>query len=130
MGYDFVFQQCAGAGWLLLSMLISMESPLQILILEFYIFIIILSIVPLMLMDHGLRRGDTGWILIRWRHPVASRVALDLPYWAMHSAPYRLIRMTIEMAREAGPFFSVIDFMSCIRYGASLGGPICNTSKT
>jgi hypothetical protein len=29
---------------------------------------------------------------------VASRVALDLPYRAMHSAPYRLIRMVIEMA--------------------------------
>jgi hypothetical protein len=32
----------------------------------------------------------------------------------MRSAPYRLIRMAIEMAREAGPFFSVVDFMSCI----------------
>jgi len=37
--------------------------------------------------------------------PVASRVALDLPYWAMHSAPYHLIRMAIEMAREVGAFF-------------------------
>jgi hypothetical protein len=27
----------------------------------------------------------------------------------MSSALYRLIRMVIEMAREAGPFFSVID---------------------
>jgi hypothetical protein len=32
----------------------------------------------------------------------------------MHLAPYRLIRMAIEMAREAGPFFSVANFMSCI----------------
>jgi len=39
------------------------------------------------------------------RRPVASRVALDLLYWAMRLAPYRLIRMAIEMAREAGPFF-------------------------
>jgi len=45
---------------------------------------------------------------------VASRVALDLPYWAMRSASYRLIRMAIEMARKAGPFFSVVNFMSCI----------------
>ena len=64
--------------------------------------------------DHGVRRGDTERILDRWRHPVASRVALDLPYWTMRSVPYHLIRMAIEMAREAGQFFSVIDFMSCI----------------
>jgi hypothetical protein len=50
--------------------------------------------------EHGVRWGNTGRILTRWRHPVASRVALDLPYWAMHLAPYRLIRMAIEMASE------------------------------
>jgi hypothetical protein len=55
--------------------------------------------------DHGVRWGDTGQILARWWRPLASRVSLDLPYWAMCSAPYRLIRMAIEMAREAGPFF-------------------------
>jgi len=64
--------------------------------------------------DQGIRRGNTGQILARWRRPVASRVALDLPYWAMRSAPNRLIGMAIEMAREAGPFFSVADFLSCI----------------
>jgi len=32
----------------------------------------------------------------------------------MRLAPHRLIRMAIKMAREAGPFFSVVDFMSCI----------------
>jgi hypothetical protein len=32
-------------------------------------------------------------------------VALDLPYWAMRSAPYHLICMAIEMAREVGAFF-------------------------
>ena len=36
-----------------------------------------------------------------------SRVALD-------SAPYRLIRMAIEMASEAAAFFSVVDYLSCI----------------
>ena len=67
--------------------------------------------------DHGVCRGNTGWILAQWWRPVpvVSRVvALDLPYWVMRSAPYCLIRMAIEMAREAGPFFSVVDFMSCI----------------
>jgi hypothetical protein len=33
----------------------------------------------------------------------------DLPYWAMHSASYRLIRMAIEMASKVGAFFSVVD---------------------
>ena len=55
--------------------------------------------------DHGIHRGNMGWILAQWRHPVASRVALDLPYWAMCSALYRLIRMAIEMARKASHFF-------------------------
>jgi hypothetical protein len=32
----------------------------------------------------------------------------------MRLAPYRRIRMAIEMARKAGPFFSFVDFMSCI----------------
>jgi hypothetical protein len=36
---------------------------------------------------------------------MASRVAQDLPYWAMRSAPYHLIRMAIEMASEVGAFF-------------------------
>ena len=64
--------------------------------------------------DHGFRWGDTGRILTRSRHSVASRVALDLPYWVMRSASYCLTCMTFEMAREAGACFSVIDFMSCI----------------
>jgi hypothetical protein len=34
---------------------------------------------------------------------MASRVALDLRYWAMHLALYNLICMAIEMARKAGP---------------------------
>ena len=56
---------------------------------------------------HGIR-------LAQWRRPVESKVTLDLPYWAMSSAPYRLIRMAIGMAREAGACFPVADFMSCI----------------
>ncbi len=64
--------------------------------------------------DHGIRRGNTGEILNQWRRPVASRVALDLPYWAIHSAPYHLIRMAIEMASKVGAFLSAINFMACI----------------
>ena len=64
--------------------------------------------------DHGVHRGNTGQILAPWQHMVTSKVALDLPYWAMCLALHRLIHMTIEMARKAGPFFSFIDFMSCI----------------
>ncbi len=45
---------------------------------------------------------------------MASRVALDLPYWAMRSAPYRLIRMAIEMASKSAAFISVVDYLSCI----------------
>ena len=56
--------------------------------------------------DHGVRWGNTGRILARWRRPVASRLALDLPYWVMRSAPYRLIRMAIEMAHDGGTFVS------------------------
>jgi hypothetical protein len=43
---------------------------------------------------------------------VASRVALDLPYWAMRSAPYHLIRIAIKMAHKAGAFFSVVNLMA------------------
>jgi hypothetical protein len=64
--------------------------------------------------DHGVRWGDTGQILAQWWRPVASRVALDLPYWVMCSAPYRLIRMAIEMSSISATFFSVVDYSSCI----------------
>ena len=64
--------------------------------------------------DHDIRRGDMGWILAWWWRPVASKVALDLPHWAMCSAQYRLIRMAIKMACESGAFFSVVNFISCI----------------
>ena len=45
---------------------------------------------------------------------VASRVALDLPYWAMRSASYRLIRMAIEMTSEGGALFDIVDLLPCI----------------
>ncbi len=64
--------------------------------------------------DHGVRWGDSGRILARSWRSVACRVALVLPYWTMRLALYRLTRMTVEMARETGAWFSVVDFMSCI----------------
>ena len=65
--------------------------------------------------DHGVRRGDTGQVLAQWWCPVASRVALDLPYWVLHLALYRLIHMAIKMAHEAGgAYFSVVNVLSCI----------------
>jgi hypothetical protein len=64
--------------------------------------------------DHDVHRGNTEQILAQWWHLMASRVALDLLSWAMHSALYRLIHMAIEMARKAGPLFSFANFMSCI----------------
>ena len=52
----------------------------------------------------GWSQSDALDCTLYW-HPVASKVALDyLPYCAMRSAPNRLIRMAIEMARKAGPF--------------------------
>ena len=79
-----------------------------------------------------------GQVLTQWQCMMASRVALDLTYWAMRSALYNLICMAIEMACKAGPImgnalgtvqpdphghrnglqsrfiFSFVDFMSCI----------------
>ncbi len=64
--------------------------------------------------DHGVRRGITGQILAQWQRLMASRAALDLRYWVMCSALYRLIRMAIEMACKAGQFFSFVNCLSCI----------------
>jgi hypothetical protein len=64
--------------------------------------------------DHGVPRGDTGQILAQWWHQVASKVVLDLVYWAMRLAPYHLICMAIKMASTGGAYFYVINFMSCI----------------
>ena len=58
--------------------------------------------------DHGICQGNMGQILARRRRPVASRVALDLPYWVMRSAPYLLILMAIEIANQIGAFYSAV----------------------
>jgi hypothetical protein len=66
--------------------------------------------------DHGIRRGDTGQKLTRWRRPVASRVALDLPYWAMRSAPYHTTwsAWPSKWLPKQVHFFVVVNLMSCI----------------
>jgi len=51
--------------------------------------------------DHSVSRGD---ILVRGRFPVASKASLDMLHWATPLAPYRLIRMAIEMAHNGGIF--------------------------
>jgi hypothetical protein len=65
--------------------------------------------------DHDVRRGNTGQILTQWWRLMASRVALDLPSWAMRWALYRLIRMAIEIwtAKEVH-LFVIIDLLPCI----------------
>ena len=62
----------------------------------------------------GVCRVDMGQIPTQSRRPVASRVALDLPYWSMRSTLYRLIRKAIKMASKVGAFVSVVAFLSCI----------------
>ena len=64
--------------------------------------------------DHGVRRGNTGRILARWRRPVAPHEALDVLHQAMHAVLHRRIRMAIETAREVGAFFSVVNFLEYI----------------
>jgi hypothetical protein len=54
--------------------------------------------------DHSIRQGNTGRIIARWRHPVASSEALDVLHRAMRSALHRHIVMAIEMARKGGAF--------------------------
>jgi hypothetical protein len=52
----------------------------------------------------GSRRGDTEQVVARWRHPVASKVALDTPHWAMLSVlPWRTA-VAIKMANNGGAF--------------------------
>jgi hypothetical protein len=75
--------------------MLALESDLTTPQLDFYARIV----------DHGVRRGDTEQIIVQWRRPVVSRVALDLRYWLMPSAPYQLIRMITEMACKAGACF-------------------------
>jgi hypothetical protein len=64
--------------------------------------------------DHGNRQGNTGQIRTQGWCPMASRVALDLPYWAMHSTLYRLICMALAMTSKGGALFAIVNCLSCI----------------
>jgi hypothetical protein len=48
--------------------------------------------------------GNTEQVVARCRHPVASRVALDMPHWAMPSVSLRRIRKAFKMGRNGGAF--------------------------
>ncbi len=64
--------------------------------------------------DHGIHQGDTGGILALWRCPMASGVALDLPYLAMCTLLHRNIAMTIKTTSKGGVFFAIVNFLLCI----------------
>jgi hypothetical protein len=48
--------------------------------------------------------GNTEQVVARWQHPVASKVALDMPHWAMPSVSLRRIRKAFETGCEGGAF--------------------------
>jgi hypothetical protein len=52
----------------------------------------------------GGRWGNTEQVVTRWRRPVASEVALDMPHWAMPSVLLRRIRKAFETGRNGGAF--------------------------
>jgi hypothetical protein len=54
--------------------------------------------------DHDVRQGDKGQIIPRWRHPVASKVALNMLRQVMHSSLHRRIVMAVKMAHDGGTF--------------------------
>jgi hypothetical protein len=49
-------------------------------------------------------RGNTEQLVARWRHPVASGEALDMPHWAMPSVLLRRTAVAIETAGGQGAF--------------------------
>ncbi len=59
----------------------------------------------------GSRRGNTEQVVARWWHPVASRVALDMPHWAMPSVLLRRTTVAIEMANDGGAFIFCHPFL-------------------
>jgi hypothetical protein len=52
----------------------------------------------------GSRWGDMEQVVARWRRPVASEVALDMPHWAMPSVLLRCTAVAIETANGWGAF--------------------------
>jgi hypothetical protein len=52
----------------------------------------------------GGRWGNTEQVFAQCQHPVASKVALDMPHLEMPSAVLRRIRKAFEMGRNGGAF--------------------------
>jgi hypothetical protein len=52
----------------------------------------------------GGRWGNTEQVVARCRHPVASRVALEIPHWAMPSVLLWRTAVAIETAGGRGAF--------------------------
>jgi hypothetical protein len=52
----------------------------------------------------GGHRGDTEWVVDRWRRLVAFMTALDLLHRAMRAVLHHLTAMAIEIASERGTF--------------------------
>ncbi len=48
--------------------------------------------------------GNMEWVVARWRRPVASGVALDMPHWGMPSVLLRRTAVAIKMAGGRGAF--------------------------
>jgi hypothetical protein len=53
----------------------------------------------------GSRWGDTEQVVTRWQRPVASKVALDMPHWAMPSVLLWHIRKAFKTGRNGGAFW-------------------------
>ncbi len=52
----------------------------------------------------GDRWGYTEHVVAQCQHPVASRVALDMPHWEMPRSLLQCICMAIKMACDGGTF--------------------------
>ncbi len=52
----------------------------------------------------GGRWGNTEQVVTQCRHPVTSRVALDMPHWAMPSVLLRHTNMAIKTTGGQGAF--------------------------
>jgi hypothetical protein len=46
--------------------------------------------------------GDTEQVVAQWRHPVASRVAMDMLHWALRFVLHRRTTIAIKMANVGG----------------------------
>jgi hypothetical protein len=58
----------------------------------------------------GGRWGNTEQVVTQWRRPVASRVALDMPHWAMPSILLRSTAVAIKTAGGRGAFIPHCQF--------------------